>query len=232
MTTKSVKPYTEAWKNLNNKVNAHDIILHCALKAWFAKDSNETNRDEIFRSLISRAFTPITNKTKLANGYVPFSAIRNIFMFYFYGNRKYFGLRKTKFDKEIFESAEIADDFFTWLSKSAKSTYLEDHHKFQRRNYTYIFVDQENVDPIYQLVQAAHVAMVIGQKMDKKFDANNIHYQICKWESGLVDKLVENDIKFEKFYESDVDRVIAIGTHPIPSHKRGWLKDSILLTFD
>lgn len=232
MTTKIVKPYTKAWKNLNNKINLHDVVLHCALKAWFAKDSNAANRDEIFRSLISRAFTPITNQTKLNNGCVPFSAIRNEFQYY-YSKRKYFGMDYEVFAAEILGNDEkTKNEFLRFFVDSLKDIYLEEPYKYQRRNYTYIFVDQEQVDPIYQLVQAAHVAMVIGQRMDKKFDAVNIHYQICKWEDSLMENLESSDFKFEVFYEPDVERIIAVGTHPIPAHKRGWLKDSVLLTFD
>jgi hypothetical protein len=117
--------------------------------------------------------------------------------------------------------------------------------KKRDRYYCYIFVDQNGVEPIYQAVQAvqaAHVAMVIGQKMDKKFDAHNIYYQICKmpkfdvYESytnlnEFLGKLVSFGFRPEIFYEPDVNRIIAVGIHPVRSDKREFLKQFELLKF-
>ena len=47
-----------------------------------------------------------------------------------------------------------------------------------------------------------------------------------------LDNLTARGYKAELFYEPDVDRIIAIGTHPIPSHKRDeWIRSHELLTF-
>ena len=109
--------------------------------------------------------------------------------------------------------------------------------KKRDRFYCYIWVNQRYADPIYQLVQAAHVAMVIGQKMNPKFNAHKIYYQICKVPEGnsiqhLAGKLVMDGYNVERFYEPDIDRAIAIGIHPVRADKRKHLKEYQLLTFE
>ena len=47
----------------------------------------------------------------------------------------------------------------------------------------------------------------------------------------MYHELDDEGFDVEYFYEPDVDRVIAIGTHPVPSHKRGILQNYELLTF-
>jgi len=78
--------------------------------------------------------------------------------------------------------------------------------------------------------------MVIGQKMDKKFDASKLYYQICKvpeWQNieSLAGRLLFDGFKVEYFYEPDRDRVIAIGIHPVRSDKREKLRQYQLLSF-
>jgi hypothetical protein len=114
----------------------------------------------------------------------------------------------------------------------------EGYKKYKHHNYVYIFVDQIGVEPIYQLVQAAHVAMVVGQKMNKTFDAHKIYFQICAVPKDILPEIFARNLEkqgftVEAFYEDDVERVIAVATHPIrsPSKKKNILKQYPLLTF-
>ena len=237
------KPYTKFWKRLCNTITANDVIVYCALKAYFAKSSNTTSKEEIFRNLLGKSFTPITNKNKLnCCKYPPFWAIHINFGYMLeikYRKAENLGIWGT-FDETVNKMFGGSEEEFQNFINFYNSLYIEvvrnkTLRPSTRRNYTYIFVDQNNVEPIYQAVQAAHVAMVIGQRMDKKFDASNIHYQICKMDmtyKDTLDNLTARGYKAELFYEPDVDRIIAIGTHPIPSHKRDeWIRSHELLTF-
>ena len=231
------KSYTEHWKNLANdkKITATDVLIHSALKAFFARGN--VSRNEVFHSILARAFTPITNSTKLVNDlkHGPYKEVELIFEYISFALKyRYkfgiFGLSEEATISEIFDGDTVRFDEF-------KRFVLElDPNRIRQRHYTYIFVDQDMIEPIYQAVQAAHVAMVIGQKMNKRFNSEKIHYQICK-KPDVVDfeefisYLMEKGVKVEKFYEPDVDRTIAIGTHPIPDHKRKFLMDHELLTF-
>ena len=244
------KTYTRAWKKLAQEaITSTDIVLLAALKAFFAKKTNETNREAIFQSIIRQAFTPVTNQKKIFNGMHEWKGLKHALtqaawiaqssraMHSIVG---FFNLTKEETLNEIFNGSK--EDFlefgkFLMDQKNLASQSDEGFEVFRRRNYTYIFVDQKNVEPIYQAVQAAHVAMVIGQKMDKRFDASQVHYQICALPKDDISVeemafyLCAEGFTVEEFYEPDVDRIIAIGTHPVPSHKRGVLKKFDLLTF-
>jgi hypothetical protein len=107
----------------------------------------------------------------------------------------------------------------------------------KNRYYCYIFVDQNQVEPIYQLVQAAHCAMVIGQKMHKKYDASKIYFQVCKIPfefsiEELAGTLLFDGFIVERFYEPDVEKTISIGIHPVRSDRREKLRQYELLTFE
>ena len=227
------KSYIKFWKQIANEkaTTREDHVIYCALKAFFAKDTNVLSKKEIFERICAKAFTPCTNKVKLANGWGPFKAIElSLMIIKFTMNPTIFGFLIDMAINKIFDGDKDTYEKFNIFVKSLSS------NDIKRRHYTYIFVDQENVEPIYQAVQAAHVAMVIGQKMASSLDSANIHYQICKKPVDLsievlYKNLTEDGFTVEKFYEPDVKRTIAIGTHPVPEHNRKWLIGHELLTF-
>ena len=220
------KSFTKFWKSSNR--SRADVIMHAALKAFFAK-SNSASKEEIFRCLISKSFTPITNPNKLVNGSKPFQAYEETIKWMAYTPKVViFNISNKDAIEHIFDNNDNKyEEFNTFFHMLAKRKF-----DFTKRYYTYIFVDQEKVEPIYQAVQAAHVAMVIGQKMNKSFNSSNIYFQVCKLPLGtkienFKSYLLDKGLEIESFYEPDVNRTIAIGTHPIASHKR-----SSLLTYD
>ena len=227
-----VKTYTKHWKNLK-AASANDVVVHCALKAFFAKSTNTTSKENIFRNQISKSFTPITNKIKLANGAKSYEVVDDSLKYLAWVTKpSIFGLNFKNAIEHIFENDENKYNEFCIFLKSLAKAKLS----YKRRYYTYIFVDQENVEPIYQSVQASHVAMVIGQKMNSTLPSDKIYFQLCKKPVGVsIDHLggylIDAGFDVEKFYEPDVNRTIAIGTHPVPSYKRNKLEKYDLLTF-
>lgn len=100
-------------------------------------------------------------------------------------------------------------------------------------DYVYIFVRQD-LSREQQLVQAAHVALVLGNKLNcPKVD--DIYFQVCGVPQlidfrGVMDTLNTRSLKFETFYEPDQGNTLtAIATHPIPKDERGNLRDFPLL---
>ena len=176
-----MKTYTQAWKKIASSASAVNIAQHIALKAYFARRSNETNREEIFQSQARRAFTEITNVKKLINGTHPFLGLKAALATASLSG----GLLEMKYQETvdtIFAGSEESYlEFRLFLQLMYNLSSREGgFDKYKRRNYSYIFVDNRFDEPIYQAVQAAHVAMVIGQKMEKTFDAHNIHFQVCE----------------------------------------------------
>lgn len=240
-----MKTFTKFWKNLKNNVTAHDVIVHCALKAFFASESNEYNKDQVFRSLISKSFTPITNKNKINNGATPLQSLKANWKFFtndIHREEKNIGIFGASYNEtmnEIFSGSKTQfQEFVTFYNMLYNKIFIQNLIKVEKRYYSYIFVDQKDVEPIHQTVQAGHVAMVIGQKMDKKFDAHNVYFQICKLPQGYVGNLAkfqidleEEGFKVETFFEPDMNRTVTIGIHPVMSHKRKWLKRCELLNF-
>jgi len=235
-----MKTYTQAWQKIANKATAVNVVQHIALKAFFAQTSNETNREEIFQSQARRAFTEVTNENKLVNGNHPFQGLKKaLWIASMSLSDGLLGMKDQESVDTIFSGSEEAyKEFKNFLRILNILSGREDgFDKYKRRNYSYIFVDKRFDDPIYQAVQAAHVAMVIGQKMNKSFDAHKIHFQVCEMPEQydhievVAAHLEAVGFRVEGFYEHDVDRIIAIGTHPVPSHKRKELRASTLLTF-
>lgn len=101
--------------------------------------------------------------------------------------------------------------------------------------YTYIFVRQDQSKE-QQLVQAAHVALVLGTKLKK--DVSNLYFSVigiptlkdfCK----VMKDLKEHGTKYEVFYEPDVGNTMtAIASYPIRKDKRGKLLNYKRLRFE
>jgi hypothetical protein len=232
-----IKTYTQAWKNTALTASKTDIIIHCALKAFFARDTNSTSKEDIFRAIVAKSFTGITSPNRLANGETKYVSVRhavwaaNSFLDVAASSKK-FGILGTTFEETIvmFGGHDSFNAFIRFLAQFKKlDESLDDKH------YSYIFVDT-TVEPIQQAVQTAHVAMVIGQNMNKKLDAKRIHYQVCKIPEGdtitsLTKRLVSQGFKVETFFESDLGKIVAVGIHPVRYGRRQKLMKFELLTF-
>lgn len=238
-----MKNYKKVWKNYvkSNSATVKEHVIYWALKAFLANESNEITKEDIFFSICRRAFTPITNKNKLANGCTPSMVIKNSLQVISWilmsePNQKkiiFFNLYREDIINQIFDGKEKAFEDFKLFVESLKSSFKAE--KVIKRYYSYIFVDQNGVEPIHQAVQAAHCAMKIGQKMNNVFDANNIYYQLCKAPvtniSEHIHLLNANGFTVETFFEPDINRTVAYGIHPVESNKRKFLKDYELLSF-
>jgi hypothetical protein len=234
-----MKHFDQFWKSIPyNEKTTQDIVYRIALKAWFAK-SNTSSKEGIFKSLFSAAFTPVTNKKKLNNGAAPLGAITNAFSsLYFYKSK--LGIFRLSYEdtvQNIFNgSVEDYEMFFMFIRERFKEIKTTPD-RYGKRYYSYIFVDQDGVEPIYQAVQAAHAAMLVGQLMSKEHDARHIYFQVCKkpdnWEYSMdeFETYLDTYYRAEAFYEPDVDRIIAVATHPIRSDKRQKLLQYELLSF-
>ncbi len=239
-----IKPYTNAWKRIAKKSTLFDIVIHAALKAYFMRPSNLVSREEVFKGQISKAFTPISNFNKLMNGAWEFQSLDTTFKWLYFNlykeNKKnftFFNMKQEDIIEEIFGgNPDNFNYFLDFLKDNLDIKTRNQYTKFNKRYYCYIFVKQGDYEPIYQAVQAAHVAMVIGQNMDENIHAEEVVYQICKVkdtaEADEIDqRLLENGFDVEYFYETDMDDVIAFGIYPVPSYKREKLLQYPLLTF-
>lgn len=101
--------------------------------------------------------------------------------------------------------------------------------------YIYIFVRQD-LSPEQQAVQAAHVTLVLGNKL-KRDDVSELYFTLIGI-PRLIDfkevakELKEHGTKYEVFYEPDQGSTLtAIATHPIPKSRRGNLLKYKLLRF-
>ena len=102
-----------------------------------------------------------------------------------------------------------------------------DLKQYQNRHYTYIFVRQD-ISPEQQLVQAAHVALVLGSKL-KPDQVKNLYFAVIgipnlKGFCSVMKQLGKLNIDFTTFYEDDLgDEMTAIATYPIHHKDRGEL---------
>lgn len=101
--------------------------------------------------------------------------------------------------------------------------------------YCYIFVRQD-LTPEQQLVQSAHVALVLGNKL-KRTDVSQLYFTVIGIPQlidfrDVIKTLHKHGTKFESFYEPDQGNTLtAIATHPIKKSERGILRDYKLLRF-
>jgi hypothetical protein len=238
-----MKPYTNAWKRVAQKSTLHDNVVHAALKAFFSEPSNKVSKEEIFRGQVSKFFTPVTNNVKIVNGHWEFISLFQVFEYFRVNLRvnikfPFLGMKNEDFITEVFDdSQENYHNFIKFFRENiSKNMSRSDFDKFRKRYYCYIFVKQEGCEPIYQAVQAAHVAMVIGKNMDKDIIADEVVFQICKVKNTdemdcvWMDLLLHN-YEVEYFYEPDKDNYFAMGILPVPSYKRQFLQNYELLTF-
>lgn len=179
-------------------MNSFHIIRKCFSKAFNAKSSQKI---EIAKALIRRAFSPIVNQTKLLNGRKPWGTVRKLI------------------ERELRSPQDQAPEYHTLVSK-VQSSFIDDSFD-KTKPYSYIFVRQD-IKPEQQLVQTAHCTMVLGSKLSH-LDCSKIHFVImgCKDLNELrkrMNFMVERDIRFEVFAEPDINNEpTAIASYPITS---------------
>jgi hypothetical protein len=226
-----MKNYKTIWKSLKNNVTAFDVVNYCLLKVLAAKNENKFELTKIF---LSKAFTPIRNPKKLANGVKhPYQVLFNIADYLRRSvqwkdglNHKIFGLPVD----EIFDSPEEFEKY----KEIILSLYDYDLNKLDR-HYCYIFVDTGSVTPEQAMVQAAHATMVVGKEMEDKHNPHEIYFQVVERPvniSAYELAKAHQQFDFHHFVEPDLGGIIvASAISPVPWYKREELKQYPLLSF-
>ena len=102
--------------------------------------------------------------------------------------------------------------------------------------YVYVFVRQD-LSPEQQAVQAAHVTLVLGNKL-KNVDVSELYFALIGIPQlidfrDVIKALDAHGTKYETFYEPDQGNTLtAIATYPINRSERGKLRDFKLLRFN
>lgn len=222
-----MKNFRELYKTLA-RPSATDMVNLCVLKALTAKSNSD--RVVIARALLARAFTPITNKNKLANGCQPYDGLKTAIGWCRWNTTNpdlvlIFGAKATF----LFDTPNEFDDYVKLLN-DLKEVHTQDLH----RHYCYVFVDMESVSPEQAMVQAAHATMVVGANMSKRYDPHKVYYQIVEKPEDLFEfSQICDKYKVHHFVESDLgDRVIASATEPVLWANRRDLMNYKLVTFN
>ena len=225
------------WKSLadSKSISAVNTIQYGILRAMA---TNAEDKITIAKRILRRSFSPVTRQVKLANGHTAFHAMRrdinNASLTMNIYNRE---TRKSevKFrlvlgvpadelltEEEMIEYAEI------YAAVSATDAIA--------RNYSYFFTRQDFFNE-YQLVQTAHVALELGNKLPPEA-IKDLHFTVC----GVPDLEALQDVQklletwkapHVVFREPDIgNSITSIGVYPVAEHKRGVLKSYNLLRFN
>ena len=211
----------ELWKKIaqSKSILPADVAAYAIIRAIRSR-SNE--KIEVAKGLLLKSFTPIVNQRKLAKGVNPWQSLESAVCYAVWS-------RIT--DSLTEEERSVFRQIATTLAKE----------KWNDETYAYIIV-RRDLPKIQQVVQAAHVTMVLGQLTPKKqHDATRQNFCIfgADNESELAEirsRLLENGIKIAEFYEPDIgNQLTAIATEPLRKSiatRRRLFPTSKLLTID
>ena len=203
-----MKTYTDAekataqlWKTLTLKkiIQSADIAALMIIKAVRSK-SNE--KLDVAKGLLLKSFTPITNQSRLNRGEKSFQALER-------------ATQSSVWSELLSTLTEEEKTSFRYLATTLSKEKWEDN------TYVYIFV-RKDLEKVQQLVQAAHVTMVLGQDVGiKDHDASRQHF--CVLGVGdlaalndVHDFLVNKKIAHKYFKEPDIgNQMTAIATVPL-----------------
>jgi hypothetical protein len=207
MTTK--EKTAALWKKLadEKKIAARYVAAHCIIRAMHSR-SNE--KLEVARALLLRAFTPITNANRLANGATPFDSLKAAL----------YAAASSPLARQL-DDAD-ADAFASLCQVLRKEDWADP-------TYAYILV-RSDLPKVHQLVQAAHATMVMGQQVPRhEHDARRQHF--CVLDGGNESELRETGnaiqslgLKAGYFWEPDAQKLwgglprkelTAIALHPM-----------------
>lgn len=219
--------FKTVWKTLakNKAIKPHHVIQYCLLKALRAKSNQKI---EIAITLLQRAFTPVTNVNKRT-----FQRRRDYDVIGWYLWKAWYkqGVLDQPWEEMLTpEEVKVFADIYNQLHPK---TYKE---KYEINQYSYIFVRQD-MKPEYQLVQASHVACMLGVSLPVHISPKNLYFVVI----GVPDlaKLEEIRLFLQRhsmdivdFREPDIgDEVSSLATLPIPSHRRRHMSRFELLRF-
>lgn len=188
------------WKTLANEKRAcyYDVAAYILAKALHSK-SNE--KLEVAKALFLKAYTPITNTTKIENGQDPWRGLKGSIDYAMWSSI-YKALPEDK-----------QKEFKNLLMLLRKEDWGD-------KTYVYGFV-RTDIPKVQQAIQLAHVTMVLGQKFGGRIpNASRQNFCIFGLENeqdllNLSNFLERKKIKFATFFEPDINSFTAIATIPL-----------------
>lgn len=220
--------FYKTWKELADKgqLSSRHFYQRAIFKALNATNKANVPVEDIAIALLQKYFTPVTNKTKLANGRTPYDVVtwnKGAYSFARTEQPRILGLDAEKF----FETPEEAKAFLDLAKKL-------DLSKIGRK-YLYYVTVQENLTPEQQAVQGAHVVFKLGRNLEIRDNPDNIFFQ---WIGVPGDRELQQfarkhvpDVTFtETGYEGGT-RLTALAYKPILWNKRREFEDYELLSF-
>lgn len=209
-----MKNIKQIWKNLHDSktITSINVVQYCILRAM---QSNTENKVTLVKILLSKAFAPIKNKIKLANGQTEYGSLYRSLSF---NNKNVLGICST----DIFTSKE-EQDLYEEINDAILKTY-----KSIGAEYVYVFTRQD-ISPEQQLVQSAHVTLELGNKLNGK-GVEGLYFCVV----GVPDlnklrevekTLIDSKIEHVGFNEPDIHwskslQLTSIATYPIMNRDR------------
>ena len=224
-----MKNFKEHFRQLarQNLTTITDVIVLAAYKALNAKSN--TDKLDIFISILGQSFTPVTNPIKLANGQTPHQKLK----IQLAGGRIWFSdgsstnTLKQIVEKEVSENAE---EILMFLQLFANA--LDRISDIRETQYSYVFVNP-GLSASQRIVQTNHAAIELGHELNRQnISIKDLHLVLCPLTdaNAISNLLSENNIANVKFQEPDLhNQVTAIATWPVARSRRSVLRKFPLL---
>ena len=215
-----MKNLKEIWaqKVQNKDITSADMMVYCALRAM---NSKSDNKKDVAKYLAAKAFSPSKKHDTPYRGAI--IALNSAIALHSW-RKTIFGIKH----EDFFDSPEELAQFDEILRSIAPCDF--------DRVYSYIFVRQD-ISPEYQLVQAAHAAMVLGYNLGEEHNPRETYFAVCGVENSkellsTAIHLESNNFLYESFIEPDIgNQITAIATYPIHWNDRQALRKYKKLTF-
>lgn len=206
--------YKKIWKANAKQVSASDTLKYLAIKAVKSK---QTDKMKLFMLLIERSFTPSKKKPH------PYDAVR---LAQIYAHNDYAFFVDT-YIKDILSLEEVNE--VKKLLADLRYNTLGDYYMY--------FAVRTDLNTSQQLVQAAHVATVVGRQESwpAKADANYVKFVVLAAKDerelyGIKCHAKENDVQMSEYRDGYYNNSItAIASTPIHWSKKHIFKNYKLL---
>ena len=206
----------QEWKQkaASKNLYARDFFMRALHKAL---DSKAENKADVFKGLLMKYFSPVTNRNKLANGTSPWKILELIAA---HASSKW--ARNSEEEKELVRQV-FPNSGFGPVADLRDVTYV-------------YFFTRQDISYEQQLVQTAHAAAAVRQEHD--FNAHEQHFIVfgVPSEADLKEKdeyLQKQGIRTTVFLEPDIgNQWTSLATQPIRgslARRRGWFKENSLL---
>lgn len=199
--SESQKETLDYWKSLadGKSILASDMAAYMIIKAIWARNEDKL---AVAKGLLFKAFSPVVNQRKLQKNSDAFQGLKSAV-----NNAMYSMLPQ-------YLSPEDLSEFKKLHQQLTKETLIDE-------SYVYVIV-RRDLEKVQQLVQAAHVTMVVGQAVSKhKHNAARQNFCVFGTEDlqsleDMKTRLLDKKISFKEFYEPDLkNQLTAIATLPL-----------------